>query len=137
MLVDLYSIMLKGKTMVTLSDNSGLMDWINAERKKRGWTARHAALQAGISPTQLYYVEVGKRRPGIKMCIRFAKLFNTPREFVYQLAKIYEMDINPDEAVKRGNYYLSAMRKKTTINEALNYLEYLVTRETNEDAGEA
>jgi DNA-binding XRE family transcriptional regulator len=104
------------------------MEWLDKQRKKRGWTRAKLARVAGVSPTIIYFIARGKRVPGSFLCNGLAKALNLPREEVYRAAGLLEPIYHPMEDVERGEHYLDLM-KPGTRKAALAYLESLLGKE--------
>jgi len=61
-------------------------DWIIEECEKRHWSWNYASEQAGLARGAISAYVNHEKRPGLKACTAFARLFNKPPEYILQLA---------------------------------------------------
>ena len=66
-------------------DRSAFQEWIETELHQRQWSARHASLQAGLSPNTVAQYLNGKQ-PGLRACLALSALFRRPYTEVLVMA---------------------------------------------------
>ncbi|MCS7260617.1 MAG: helix-turn-helix transcriptional regulator [Anaerolineae bacterium] len=72
-----------------------LVEWIEAERKRRGWSLRRLAREAGLTPAQISEVLSGHSRPGIRFYLGMWRALHVSVDYLLQLAG--ELPPGPDE----------------------------------------
>lgn len=72
-----------------------LKEFVMAEAKLKNMSLRQVAAGVGISPSYFSEVLNGKRPPDVDICNGIAKVFNTQRTLIYQVAGW--LDLSQDE----------------------------------------
>lgn len=72
-----------------------LVEWIEAERQRRGWSLRRLARAAGLTPAQVSEVLSGHSRPGIRFYLGMWRAFHVSVDYLLQLAG--ELPPGPEE----------------------------------------
>jgi len=72
-----------------------LVEWIEAERERRGWSLRRLAREAGLTPAQVSEVLSGRSRPGIRFYLGMWRAFHVSVDYLLQLAG--ELPPGPEE----------------------------------------
>ncbi|MGQ9502483.1 MAG: helix-turn-helix domain-containing protein [Anaerolineae bacterium] len=72
-----------------------LVEWIEAERERRGWSLRRLAREAGLTPAQVSEVLSGHSRPGIRFYLGMWRAFHVSVDYLLQLAG--ELPPGPEE----------------------------------------
>jgi len=68
------------------TEANAFAEWIIEECEKRHWSWNYASERAGLARGAISAYVNREKRPGLKACTAFAKLFNKPPEYVLQLA---------------------------------------------------
>lgn len=74
-----------------------LVDWVERERQKQGWSIRDLARRASLGHATVGHVLNRYRQPGRRFCQGMARAFKVPTEFVYRLAGFLPPEPENDE----------------------------------------
>jgi transcriptional regulator with XRE-family HTH domain len=66
--------------------NTSLSTWLNAETKRRHWSLRFVAAEAGLSHSTVARLANGEMRGTERTCVALATVFNAPIEELLQMA---------------------------------------------------
>ena len=69
--------MQKGGTMETV---------LRQERDKRGWSRRQLAEMIGVTASQIYYLETGRRKPSYNVLVKLEDLFHKSHRQLFAAA---------------------------------------------------
>jgi transcriptional regulator with XRE-family HTH domain len=72
-----------------------LVQWLEAEKDKRGWGVRDLAREAGLTPAQVSDVLSGKSNPGMRFYLGMWRAFHVSIDYLLQLAG--ELPPGPEE----------------------------------------
>lgn len=82
------------------------IDWLETERKERGWTIAEFARQAGIGQASLSRVLSGNRGIGPSLCTGIAHVLNVPPEYVFRKAGLLPPEPDDEKPSLREALYL-------------------------------
>jgi transcriptional regulator with XRE-family HTH domain len=99
--------------------NTDFTEWVDAERKKRGWTQTELARRAGVKQSGLSMAINGARNFGPDLLAGVARAFNLPLETVYRLAKYLPPEPTKDERIKEIEYIYSQLSSDQDKQEIL------------------
>ncbi len=80
---------------IIYSMDNRLVEWIEAERRRRGWSLRQLARESGLAPAQISEVLSGHSRPGMRFYLGMWRAFHVSIDYLLQLAG--ELPPGPEE----------------------------------------
>lgn len=110
-----------------MDKNTKLSDWLTTHMKNNNLGTRETARRAGISHPLISDILNGGR-PSLETCTVLAELFKTPPEQVLRMAGLLPPKAHKDVIKERADYLLARLSPEKQL-QAVEYLEFLVTRE--------
>jgi len=114
-----------------MDKSTKLSAWLMSNMKINNLGTRETARRAGISHPLISDILSGGR-PSLETCNVLASLFKTPIEEVLRLAGLLPPKAEQDVIKERADYLMERLSPDKQ-QQAVNYLEFLVTQEEKEE----
>jgi transcriptional regulator with XRE-family HTH domain len=107
--------------------------WLDQELSSRSWTRADLAQKAQISQSTLSLIYNESRKAGPDVCRSIADALKIPPEEVFRAAGLLPPTPKVDVVSERANHLLQMLKKPTSKQRAVDYLELLIRQEAREE----
>jgi len=109
-------------------------DWLNKQMNEKGWSQAELARRAGINRQVVSnYINKQREKPDYDILIAIARALNIPPETIFRAAGLLT-PVSPDTEYEKRLIYLVRMLNDRYQKQILDYAEWLLNQQQNEES---
>lgn len=107
--------------------------WLKAAIKEKGISQVELARLIGVQPPQVSHIISGDRGTTPENIVAIARALQLPAEEVFRVAGLLPQNPKTDADDERANHLIQSLKKPSSKQRALDYLQLLIEQEEREE----